>query len=167
MNLFESDISKSMKDLKSWGLRIPDSAYGKVNSDADFLALDAGIMYGIECKMNTSGGKSFNFNCVSESQIEGLTEIVKQGGQGYIIFNFRWMGSGNTKGKVFAITILEYLYLRYAFPNVEKFIEKYPNNDKSIPLEYFQKETLEIPKLPLEQGGYGWDLRVLFERGRR
>lgn len=165
MNLFESDISSSLKELNCWGLRISDSAYGKVNSDADFISLEDGTMYGIECKMNTSGGKSFSFDAVSWYQIKGLMDIEEQGGQGYILYNFRWIGSGNTKGKVYAITILEYLYLRSASLFDEEFKEKYPYNEKSIPLEYFQKHTLEVPKLRLEEGGFGWDLRVLFERG--
>ena len=154
INLFESDISASLKQLKDdmWGIRIPDSFYGKTPSDCDFLAMKNGLMLGIECKMTTDGSKSFSFDELREQQKIGLKDIKEKGGESYILYNFRWMGGGNCKGKVFAITVLEYYYLMYALDR------------KSIPLDYFQNNTLEIPKLELEEG-YGWDLRVLFDRG--
>jgi len=132
-----------------WGYRVPDSFYGKKPSDCDFIALTEGTMYALECKMTTSGSKSFAFDELTEQQKIGLKEIKEKGGESYILYNFRWMGTSNDKGKVFAISILEYYYLMQALDR------------KSIPLDYFQNNTLEIPKLELKKGGYGWDLRVL------
>ena len=151
INLFESDITSSLKDLSEtfWGLRIPDSFYGKKPSDCDFIALSDSTMFGIECKMTTNGSKSFSFDEVTEQQKIGLKDIQEKGGESYILYNFRWMGTSNDKGKVFAISILEFYYLMYALDR------------KSIPLDYFQNNTLEVPKLELDEGGYGWDLRIL------
>jgi len=150
INLFERDISDSLTRLEDvmWGMRIPDSSYGKKPSACDFLVLNYGLLMGVECKMITDGSKSFPFDKISENQVEGLKRINDCGGKGLLLFNFRWMGSGKCKGKVFCIDILEFLYLEHALDR------------QSIPLDYFQQNTLELPKLELEEG-YGWDLRVL------
>jgi len=163
MNLFESDISQSLKQLGVWGHRDSDSAYGKENSACDFFMLHNNIFYGIECKMVTDGSKSISFGRVTVDQQEGLLEIQHQGGKGYILFNFRWMGPGNTKGKVFIISIVEFLYLQHAMKNYDKFKEKYPRNDSSIPLKYFQDCAEEMDRLKLYEGGYGWNLLQLTE----
>ena len=142
-------------------MRVPDSAYGKKRSACDFLLLHNGLMIGAEAKMITDGSKSFSFSKVSDSQIKGLKKIESEGGKGYILINFRWLGTGNDKGKAFALPYIDFLYLMWAFENDEELSEEY-TNDKSIPLDYFYKEVKEVPKLSLEKG-YGWDLSVLYE----
>lgn len=133
-----------------WGKRIPDSAYGKKNDECDFILFNNGIFAGVECKMNSSDNrKSIAFDRLTEEQKRGLMEINDLGGKGWILTNFRWMGTGNDKGKCFAWTITHHLYLWQALDR------------KSIPIDYLQENTLCVPKLKLDKG-FGWDLRVLF-----
>lgn len=157
-NLFQEDIKKSAKELNWWHRRMRD-VIGKFGSASEF---DEWVSYngrnlGIECKMigtGKSNPKSFPFSKVKDNQLEGLVEFSKYfGNKGYILINFRQFPK---KGKAFALTIQEFLYLKWAFPNKKEFIEKYPNNDKSIPLDYLKEEVLELPRLRK-----GWDLRLL------
>lgn len=120
--------------------------------------MNNGKSLGLECKMLGTGKaspKSFSFNKVSIEQMEGLINFSKQfGSKGYLLINFRYLNSH--KGETYALTIQEFLYLRWAFPNHDYFIEKYPRNEKSIPLSYFQEKVLSLPRLEK-----GWDLRKL------
>lgn len=158
-NLFQDDIKKSAEEL-GWYHRRYRDVIGKFGSASDFdeLVIYDGKSLGLECKMLGTGKanpKSFSFNKVSVDQMEGLVKFSKQfGSKGYILVNFRYLN--NHKGEAYALTIQEFLYLKWAFPNHEDFIKEYPRNDKSIPLEYFRENVLQLERL-----GKGWDLRKL------
>ncbi|MFW6282408.1 MAG: hypothetical protein ACOC1O_06470 [bacterium] len=161
-NLLQEDIKKSAKEL-GWYHRRYRDVIGKFGSASDFdeLVINNGKSLGLECKMlgtGKSNPKSFPFSKVSDEQMIGLINFSKQfNSKGFLIINFRYLNSH--KGRTFALTIQEFLYLRWVFPNHEEFVKKYPRNDKSIPLEYFKEEVLELQRL-----GKGWDLRTLINR---
>lgn len=106
-------------------------------------------MVGLECKMTTSPTKNFPFSRMEADQITGLQTIVRKGGKGLIAINFRFLGGGNDKGKVYVLDIVEMLYLMHSLDRA------------SIPIDYLENNTLHLPRLKLEQG-YGWDLRHLY-----
>lgn len=147
-NLLQEDIRKSAEELGWWHRRMRD-VMGKFGSGSPFdeLLWNGKILFGLECKLlrerKGNNPKSFPFSRVSEEQEEGLFDFMSiDNSLGYILVNFRWMD--NKKGKLFAITIYEYLYLVNGLDR------------KSIPLDLFEKQILEIPRL-----GKGWDLRYL------
>ena len=158
-NLLQNDIKESAKELGWYHRRMRDVQYYSGSGSAfDELVNYDFKSFGLECKMlgtGKSNPKSFPFSEVSITQMEGMVEFEKQfGNKSYILINFRHLN--NKKGRLFALSISEFLYLKWAFPNNEEFVEKYPRNDKSIPLEYFKNYVLELPRL-----GKGWDLRKL------
>lgn len=101
----------------------------------------------LECKMlskrKSNNPKSLPFDRLTTDQRKGLLEWDLQDiNKCYVLVNFRWIDS--KKGKLFALDIKEFLYLEYDLDR------------KSIPLDYFEECTLEIPRL-----GKGWDLSLL------
>jgi len=94
-------------------------------------------------KRKDGNPKSFPLSRVTEDQKNGLFEIDKNPiSKGFILVNFRWIN--NHKGKLFALPISEFINLEYALER------------KSVPLDYFEECTLEIPRYKK-----GWDLRLL------
>jgi penicillin-binding protein-related factor A (putative recombinase) len=158
-NLLQNDIKDSAEIIGLWHRRLRDvQMYRGSSSPFDEIIAANGKSIAIEAKIinDKAESKSFPFERLSEEQIRGLIEFNKHWNhKSYILINFRWINSH--KGRTFALTIEEFLYLRYAMVNNEYFLDKYPRNAKSIPLEYFIEETTELKRL-----GKGWDLRVLF-----
>lgn len=147
-NLLEEDMKKSAEELNFVYRRMRDAVqkYGSA-SPFDYLVVTNSCNLCIECKQLKGGSsgkpKSIAFSRVSEAQRKGLLTWDKMDiNKCYILVNFRWI-DGN-KGKLFALDIKEFLYLEYELDR------------KSIPLDYFEENTLEIPRY-----GKGWDLRLL------
>ena len=122
--------------------------YKGSSSPFDYLCWfdEVPLLLGIECKMLRErkgyNPKSLPFSNVSEDQREGLLEFnQKENSKGYLLVNFRYFKG---KGRTFAVTIGEFIYL-------EQSLER-----KSIPLDYFINNTVELPRL-----NKGWDLRKL------
>ena len=155
-NLLQEDVRKSADILGWWHRRMRDvQYYAGSGSEFDEWVAGGGKDIGLECKMITDNSKSFAFNKVSQTQMEGMIEFEKQWNhKSFLLINFRWID--HKKGKCFALPISEFLYLQYAMPNFEEYQEKYPRNEKSIPLDYFEECVLELPRYEK-----GWDLRML------
>jgi len=149
LNLLESDIKKSCEGQGYWFRRMRDvQMYAGSSSPFDYLVWDTNTLVGIEAKLlrsrKSGNPKSFPFSRLSEVQREGLLEFDQlDNSKGYIIINFRWIN--NKKGRCFALPITEFIYLEQALDR------------KSIPLDYFVENTLELPRKDK-----GWDLSLLF-----
>ncbi|MFW6015381.1 MAG: hypothetical protein ACOCRK_03025 [bacterium] len=127
------------------------------SSPFDCLVYNGKILLGIECKMlserkNGEKPKSFPFDRVTDTQREGLLDIDRfESAKGLILVNFRWFSG---KGKCYVLPISEFIYLEHALSEGE--LKNKYRNTKSIPLEYFEKCTLELHRYKR-----GWDLRPL------
>lgn len=129
--------------------------YRGSGSPFDYLVWNGKTLLGIECKIinDKAKTKSFAFNRLTNVQREGLLKLDKiDNSKGLILINFRWID--HKKGKLFALPITEFINLEYSLAD-GKLKDEY-RNEKSIPFEYFESCTLEIPRYKS-----GWDLKWL------
>lgn len=121
--------------------------YKNSSSPFDELVMSNTKVLALECKLlrsrKSGNPKSFPFARLSDDQRKGLLKWDKKDiCDSYVILNFRWMD--HKKGKCFALPISEFIYLEQALDR------------KSIPLDYFESNVLELPRYNV-----GWDLRLL------
>lgn len=111
----------------------------------DFFALHDSRYYALELKSNRSLS-SFPFTRVEEHQEQGLLEAAQQGGEAFILINFR-----KPSNVAYAVSIQDWLRLK---------AELSPR--KSIPKTLFEPrpEFIPIPRTKLGDALI-WDLRVL------
>lgn len=147
-NLLQEDIRKSANRLGLVHRRLRDmNMYKGSSSPFDELILSNTKVLALECKLlrkrKNSNPKSIPFSRLSDNQREGLLEWDKKDiCDSYLLVNFRWID--HKKGKCFALPITEFIYLEQALDR------------KSIPLDYFENNVLELPRYK-----EGWDLRLL------
>lgn len=116
-------------------------------SPCDYILWDGVSFVAIEAKLlrarKNSNPRSFPFSRVPEHQVEGLLEIDEiPNSKAYVMVNFRWVN--NAKGLCYAVPIKKFIKLKKELTR------------KSIPLEIFENECIELDRL-----GSGWNLELL------
>jgi len=163
-NLLQEDIKESAKELDWWHRRMRDVQYYAGSASPFDELLNTGVnVLGLECKMLGSGKsepKSFSYNDLSVDQQKGLSGFCKkENALSYVIVNFRWIN--HKKGRCFALSIEDFLFAKLQSMLLDKKSAlKKDLNQKSIKLDYFKKNAIELERLCK-----GWDLSVLLDRG--
>lgn len=153
----EAEVSLTLREMRGvWYTKIPDiprfaghTFRAHIPRPFDYIALTRKGTVAIECKQTQSTSR-LDLNYVPDHQVKALGHFTSLGGYAYLLVNFR-----NTKTKprtnvMFAIEVEQLMYWCY-------------QQDKrhSIPLDWMVENCLEIPRIKLPCGKYGWDLRIL------
>jgi len=153
--IFEQEISRSLKAFKNrhpnsfFYFRIADTmSYIQVpnvilpKQPADFAVLHNGTFYLMECKsMHTD---RFDMEHLPEHQREGLSQTVKAGGRGILLFSFR----KKRPIECYAVHYYDYKIVEDAFRGERK----------SVPRDAIERVGIKLDRIPR----IGWDLSKIF-----
>lgn len=153
--VFEREISASIKELLGWPWpKIPDAPryagqmHGiPVQKPFDFFCLlPAGRTLVLECKQCAKMG-SLPLCRIADHQLRALGLATRRGHLAYLLVNFR----KDRQLETYAVTAGQV----YEFQEAEE--------RKSLPRTWFTKEGIQLERVKLQKGGYGWGLGVLLE----
>lgn len=157
-NSFEAELSESMKHL-GWfvaKLAVPTARNARFlrNPPFDFIALSDGKSFGFEAKSTRVHG-SLPLDRLEVHQREGLEWLNSQGGNAYILINFRRRRKNRklvSDNVAYAISI----------DNWNRVVNDLTGSRKSIPKDWFSsdKRFITIPRQHVNKKLI-WDLRVL------
>lgn len=154
-SVFANEIKTACELLGGFFCKIPDSAVQSrfiPQKPFDSFCLYNGSMVAMEFKM-VKTKLSFPFEKVKPHQIKALIKFKDQGGEAYIIINYRFIEEANGKRK---------RYNKVFFIDVDQFIDiKNGFSKKSIPLSYLEETCNQIDKI-----NKVWDVNVLFPHYR-
>lgn len=175
-NIFETEISRSLKKLPGWSQKLATPAAAgnaeqrfNLTTEFDFLYMSKGHNIAFECKKIER--ERFPFTMVKEHQETGLQKFLDVG-HAYILVNFRLTKKVNRNGKTkkysrvykaeernraFAVHITDYLAGKeYALAG------DFGRNRKSLRMEWFADNAIELERVPGRKAY--WDLSPLLGR---
>lgn len=157
-NRFEQEISKSMRSLGWYGIKVPVASKQGIsflnNAPFDFIAVEEGIPYSFEAKMCKNNDTSFPLSRLESHQIDNLLAFDRAGGRAYILVSFR-----KPKPVAYAVLISDWKAV------TKELITEH--HRKSVPRAWFESDPrfTKLPRVKLD-GVYGWDFNVLKNSGR-
>ena len=122
----------------------------------DCFLIVKGIHHALELKLSKS--ISISFDSIREVQETKLQEVEKAGGKGFIVVNFRFEFSDREafkRGKKQCIA-------SYAVPIKQWMEAKAVAKRKSLNLEWFEGNAINLPKIKTDKG-IGWNYTELLE----
>lgn len=141
-NIFEQEFRASCNELPCWVWKMRTTFSG---TPFDYLLILEQVNVGLELKVTLSG--TLPYSAIRHNQRHGLTKFGDSAPQNMpgILVNWR-----NTPSKINRCFFIPWNRIQY---------EVCGEKPGSIKLEAYKQ--FEIPRLKLETGKYGWDLKYL------